>query len=160
MADGQVDLALAHFLGQVHRGVAHRSNRHARRQFTQRAHQLRDEMDFADIGHRDMEVALAARRVEVDLAIERGVQRIQRIRHRLGQFQCQRRRQHALGAAHEKIVVEDATQPGQRIADRRLAQLQRLGRARDGAQAQQVFEHHQQVQVDVVQLHFSLRNGY
>ncbi|MNR33384.1 hypothetical protein D3C85_1510550 [compost metagenome] len=50
--------------------------------------------------------------------------------------------------AHEQGVVEQLPQPRQRMADRRLAQLQPQCGARDMALGKQCLEHHEQIEVD------------
>ncbi|MNL62861.1 hypothetical protein D3C87_1869280 [compost metagenome] len=51
-------------------------------------------------------------------------------------------------AAHQDGVVEQLPQAPERVADRRLAQVQPQRGAGDMALGQQCFEHHQQVEVD------------
>ena len=77
--------------------------------------QLRHEIQFADIGHRDRETAAAVRRIESLLELG------QRGRHRFGQLLRIRRRLHALGGAHEQLVA------GSNIGFAQLQMKQDLG---------------------------------
>ncbi len=153
MANRQVDLSLAHLRRQVHCRIAHGRHRDARGAIAKRAHQRRDEVHLADIRHGDAEGARAAQRIERHLVAERRLQRLQRIGNRFRQFLCKGCRQHALAASYKQRVAEQGAQAGQRVADRGLAEIQGLSGTGNGALPQQVIEHDQQVQIDVLELH-------
>ena len=59
------------------------------------------------------------------------------------------------GAADQKIVAEQGSQPAQRIADGRLRAVQNLGRAGDIALGDQRVEDPQQVEIELVEVHAS-----
>jgi len=77
----------------------------------------------------------------------------QRIAHRLGQLFGKRRGLHAAGGAQEQGVVELPAQARQGIAHGGLAQAQVLGHLGDLALGQQLVEDHQQIEIDVLELH-------
>jgi hypothetical protein len=53
-----------------------------------RAHQVREKVDFTDIRHRNGEVAIAGRRIEVHLQIDGAVNQPQRLVERFGEVFC------------------------------------------------------------------------
>ena len=75
--------------------------------------------------------------------------RSQQLADRLGQIERLRRRLHAVRDAHEQRVVEIAPQPRQRLAQRRLGDVEHLGGARQAALAQQYVQHPQMLQIQL-----------
>ncbi|BDC29411.1 hypothetical protein NB2BOR_A37020 [Bordetella parapertussis] len=78
-------------------------------------------------------------------------QQRQRLAHRPAQALGMRRGLHALRRAHEQIVAAGRAQAPQRIADRRLRQVELARHGGDAALLQQALEDHQQVEIDVAQ---------
>jgi hypothetical protein len=69
--------------------------------------------------------------------------------HRRRERQCLRGRLHAQRDAHEQRVAEIAPQPRQRLAQRRLRDVEQARRAGEAVLAQQNVEHPQVMQVDL-----------
>ena len=113
-----------------------------RRLLAQRPHQPRQQESRAVIGHGQAKGAPGRRRIKT-------VRRQQRLD--LGQGISQRRRQfqrasggdQAAALAYQQRVAQQITQAPQRMADRRLAQVQALGSAGDVLLAEQRVEDHQ-----------------
>jgi hypothetical protein len=85
--------------------------------------------------------------------VQRALDLRQRPAHRPGEVEGPGRRAHALGPAHEQLVVEGPAQALQRVAHRRLAQAQPLAGARHVALAHDRVEHDEQLEVERVPVH-------
>ncbi len=78
---------------------------------------------------------------------------LDRRRHQRRDLAGMRGRLHAGRGAHEQIVGEQAAQPRQRMAHRRLRQAYPGGGAGHGALADQRVEGLQQIEVDATNIH-------
>ena len=84
----------------------------------------------------------------IDLA-ERHLQALQRLADRLDHPAGERRRRHDMAVPGEQRIVEHLPQPPERMADRRLRQVEPPAGARDAAFRVDGVEHHEQVEVDL-----------
>ena len=65
----------------------------------------------------------------------------------------ERRRFHAPADRHHELVVEVLAQPRQRAAERRLAEIELLGRAGDVLVRQERVQRHEEIQIETVKAH-------
>ncbi len=151
--DRQVHAPRFHLIAQRIGVVAHRTDRDAGRVPGQPAHQRRQEIDLADVRHRDREGARAGGGLEPGGGVERVVDRPERVGDRLGERLGKRRRDHPFRCADEQFIPQQLAQPVQRIADRRLRDAEGLGDGRNAPLPEQFVEDDQQVEVDVLQFH-------
>jgi hypothetical protein len=117
-------------------------------------HELRHQRDFERIAQADAEHALGLGGVERRLRMQRLLQREQQRLDDARELERAGRRRHAVRGAHEQFVAQRHAQALERAAQRRLADEQALGRARDAAFVQQRVEHQQQVQVEPPEITF------
>jgi len=59
---------------------------------------------------------------------------------------------HSFWMTRKERIAEYLTQPGQRVADGRLADIEAFRRAADVPLRHQRFEHHEQIQVDAAKI--------
>ncbi|MCY1430002.1 hypothetical protein D9M71_459380 [compost metagenome] len=78
-------------------------------------------------------------------------------RHRLGQLLRIGRWLHALVGAHEEVILQRAAQALECVADGRLGQAEVVRRGRYTAVDEQLVEDHQQVQVQIADIHEASR---
>ena len=152
-ADGDVDAAGFHVFLHGRHDAARDRDPDAGRLQADLGQQRRQEVAFAEIDQPEHELALGARRIEMHLLVHRRADRVHRIGDRLRDLLGQRRRRHALCRAQEQFVAEQAAQPLQGVADRRLRDAQRFGRARHAALDHQLVEDSQQVEIKIVEIH-------
>jgi hypothetical protein len=72
----------------------------------------------------------------------------------------QRRRRHDVLATHEQRIVEHQPQPGEGMADRWLGQVEARAGPADAALGVDRIEHHEQVQIDIRDMHGTDRHGF
>ncbi|EEF22885.1 conserved hypothetical protein, partial [Ricinus communis] len=155
LADGEIHLPLFQHGRDAERiGVDDRQP-HRRRLPAQHAEQDRRQPHLHPVRHPDDERVFGARRVERRLFEQRAVDGRQRGPEPRFQLQRTRRRLHAEPSADHQRIVEQFAQAPQRAADRRLAEVEPLGRARHAALLQQHQEGHEQVQVDAPEISFA-----
>lgn len=157
VAEGEVQAAVLQCRGNGVGRQLHRLDAHARRLAAYGGHQRRQEFVGADVAHVHDEAPLRARGVEGLGLVQRDVELAQRRLHLARQLVGLGRGHDAAGAAREQRVVQQQPQLRQRMADRRLAQAQRLGRAADAARRVHGREHMQQVEVEVADIHLANR---
>ncbi len=76
-------------------------------------------------------------------------QNLQRLPHLLNHVPRERCRHHVRPLADEERVLQEIAQSLQRMADRRLGEVQLLARASDVALAIDGFQHDEQIQIDL-----------
>ena len=96
-----------------------------------------------------MKVAPRILWIEIAALAQVHFQNLQRLPHLLNNVSRERSRHHVRSLAHKQRVLQQVAQPLQRVADRRLRQVQLHPGAGDIALAIDRFEHHKQVQVDL-----------
>ena len=153
VAEGQVQAPVLERRRNRLQRELHRVDAHPRCLAADRGHQRRQELVGADVAHVHDEAPLRARGVEVLGLVERDVELAQRRLDLARELVGARRGRHAAAAAHEERVAQRQAQPRQRVADRRLAQAQRLGSAADAAGRVHGGEDVQQVQVEIPYMH-------
>jgi len=94
-------------------------------------HQRRQEVQLADIVHRDDEVAVRRGRIECRLILRMTAEVGNDLGGGAGQLRAARGRQHARVGPHEQRIVEGLAQPPQGEAGSRLAQVKLCGGFRD-----------------------------
>ncbi len=99
------------------------------------------------VAGRDIEHPRRAGGLEHRARLQSGAQAVQRVAHGRHQRFGHGGRLHAAPFAHKQRVLEMGAQPGQRIADRRLRDVQELARPRQAAFGIDGLQHGQQVQV-------------
>lgn len=119
----------------------------------ERLHQRRHHGGFHEIAQADDEALLGDLRLEALRVIEDGAELLQRFAQRVDQPLGQRRGHHLVALAFEQRVVEQVAQARQRMADRRLREVQLLGRLGDAALGVDRVQHDQQVQIDPRNMH-------
>ena len=149
VAEREVDLAVverrAHGIGIE----LDRLDSHARRRAADLRHQRRQQLAGREVAHVDDELALRHGGVERDRFAQRDLERLQRRIDESGEVIGPRGRRHAAGAAPEQRVLQRQAQPRQRVAHRRLRELQPLRGAADVARRVDGAEHVQQVEIQV-----------
>ena len=153
--DGQVDLAGLHGFTQIAAIVAYGADRDVRCNFVQRGYQSGQEFNFAKITHADNEFSVAFARAKFRLLIQCCVQKLQCLVNGLCHGAGIRRWHHALLGANEQVVAGQLAQALQGVTHCGLAQSQLVCGTRYAAFHQKFPEHQQQVQVDVLELHYS-----
>ncbi|KAG1439724.1 hypothetical protein G6F57_019291 [Rhizopus arrhizus] len=149
VADGQVGLAVFQRLGQLLQRNFQHLDLQAWGQRMHAFHQERQEDHFTDIRHGQPEAPGAGGGVETLPQADGFGKAVHAAFDRAGQRKGDGRGLHAGGGAHEQGVVETLAQPGQRIADCRLRQVQPLRRARHAAFMQHGQENPHEIQVEV-----------
>jgi hypothetical protein len=135
------------------RGKRERPQVHVRRLLAQAAQHAGDEGDLADVRRQDGETALGLARIELRLLQDLGVDRLHHAVHGGASSSARGVGSMREPVPHEQRVVEDRAQPRQRRAGGGLAQAHQLGRLVDAALPRHRVEDHQQVQVDVSNIH-------
>lgn len=157
VAEGQVQPAVLERRRDGLGRQLHRLDTHARGLAADGGHQRRQKFVGADVAHVHDEAALRARGVEGLGLVQRDVELAQRCLHLARQLVGLGRGHDAAGAAREQRVVQQQPQLRQRMADRRLAQAQRLGRAADAARRVHGGKDMQQVEVELADIHLANR---
>ena len=158
-SDGQIDLAeLHHLLRGVERHVQ-RHDLNAGRGLAQPRGQQRYEYRLADGAHVQPERAYRGCRIESLPGPDRQPQRGKSLVEEDGDPVGSRRGLHAVRRLHEEHIVEQIAQPPERIADGRLRQVERLGRARRVPRPVKDVEDQQQVQIDVAKIDVGFHLG-
>lgn len=155
-ADREIHAAAIEQVRQVGRVVRHHADPHGWRASPQVRGEPRHHALDRVVGHRDGERAGEARWIE---RVRRDCvpQRVEMRLHRGPQLLRTRGRANTGRRLVEQRVVERATQPAQRVADRRLRKRQPRGRARHVAFVHQRREHPQQIQIQLAKDVFQFR---
>jgi hypothetical protein len=157
VTEGEVEPAVLQRRRDGLGGQLHRLHAHARRLAADGGHQRRQEFLGADVAHVHHEAALRARGIEGLGLVQRHVELAQRRLHLARQLVGLGAGHHAARAAREQRVAQRQPQLGQRMADGRLAEAQRLGGAADVARRMHGREDMQQVEVEVADIHVANR---
>ena len=152
---GNVHIARGHVFTQVPAVVSQGADLDAGCHMRQGVHQGGHEVNLANVGEAQGEGAFAGGRVKTVALVQGVLQCAQGITHRLHQVQGIRRGFHAACCAHKQLVFQQGAQALQGIADRGLRQAELVGGGGHTPVHQQLIENHQQVQVDVTQVHGS-----
>ena len=96
-------------------------------------------------------------RLETIKFMQRVANAVQRAANRADQLARQRRRLHHIALSHEQRVLDYVAQPGERVADRRLGEVEDLARARNAAFRVDGVEHHEQVEIEPADIRQELR---
>ena len=120
---------------------------HVRGFLQQPLDQRRQQLDQAGVDHAEIEGPVRYARIERDVLAAQRSHPLQDRAHRRLQLQRLGRRLHAQADAHEQRIVEMAAQVRQRLAQRRLRDVELARRARQPVLAQQDVEHPQVVQL-------------
>ena len=113
-----------------------------------RLHQPRQDQHFHRITHRHREAGFAQCRVEALALLDQRTEGLQRLAQRLDQAFGERRRRQVAALADEQRIVEQLAQSRQRVADRRLREVEPLGGPADAAFGDDRVEHDQEVEID------------
>ncbi|MCY1532375.1 hypothetical protein D9M68_676490 [compost metagenome] len=117
----------------------------------QGAQQARQHRDLQVVGQADAEHRRGARRFEVGLRAERGLDLRERGAQALHQGERPCGGFHHAALAHQQRIAREFAQSRERMAHRGLAEVQPLGGAADVALAHERGQHGEQVQVDAVE---------
>ncbi|KAF1857280.1 hypothetical protein Lal_00014514 [Lupinus albus] len=148
IADGEVQRAVVQ---RVQHGVgieAEQGDRDAQVALRRVAQDAGQQHRLHRIRGGDGEVSLLPLGIEILLRRQGSGRPHQQVAQGFCQALGARRRLHPVAGAHEQRVAHQRAQPAQRVADRRLADAQRLGRAGNVAGLQQRVEHLDQVEVE------------
>ncbi|MGX1414942.1 hypothetical protein AB7M43_005034 [Bradyrhizobium elkanii] len=115
-------------------------------------HQWRHQELDREVGHHQAKVPVAARGVEI-VGDEQRAHLVERIGQRRAQRLRPRRQLHPRAVAHQKRIADQVAQPLQRVAGRRLRQIEPHRGAADIGFAQQGVERDQQIEVNRIQIH-------
>ncbi len=150
--DQQVGVAL---LELFYRLVVERAQlqAYAARLLVERFEQRRNEHRGGEVRQQQHKGARGLRGVEQRRRGDRAVDAHQHVAHRLDQPQRARREHHLPALRGQQLVAKEVAQARQRIAHRRLAQVQALTRAADVAFGQQRVQRHQQIQIEFIEAH-------
>ena len=124
-----------------------------RRQCGKLLHQPRQHGRFQHGTQGQPEAALGAGRLELAALLQPLFQQVQRLLYRPDQAACQGRGHHGVPLAHEQRIPQPLAQPGQRVAERGLRQMQAPGGAGEVAFAVDGAKHQKQVEVEAIKMH-------
>ena len=148
IADGEVDVAVLHRLGELLRGHADRAHGRLRRGLGEGSRELRKEHHLADVGHRERERPMCSPGIEGDARPELLLDMQQDLARGVRDLRAARRRRHALAGADEEGVVEVIAQLCEALAHRRLADAEDLRRLAHASGVQHRHCDAKQVQVE------------
>lgn len=149
VAKSEMNIATFHFPVEVDRLVADRAQAHIRSVSLHVMHQVGEEEDLPDVGHRDRETLRAPCRIEDKPLVECAVNGAERVGNGFGQRKRKRGRLHPLRRSNKKLIPEKGSEPPQGVADGRLRQPELCGGGVHAPSLQEFVEHHQEVEVDI-----------
>lgn len=120
------------------------------RLLVQAAHQLRQQCHFTQVGQCQAEASRAGGGLEVAAALDGILKLLQGVAQGRVELASGNGGFHALAGAHEQAVLEELAQPGQRIADRGLGDIETLGRVGDATGLVEQHEGAHEVEVDLI----------
>ena len=152
--DRKIDLLAAQIRKHRLTGNGANANVEPRRHLAQPAHQGWNEREIDIVGRTDNDGARHLRCVERLVRFQAGPQRSQSRCDRIGERLRTGSWPNALGVFDEQLVVREAPQPSERVADRGLRQTQQFAGTADMPFPHQRIEHHQQIQVELRKINF------
>ncbi len=154
VAEGEVQAPVLERRRHCVGGELHRVDAHPGRLAPDRRHERRQEFVGADVAHVHDEASLRARGVEARALAQGQIDLAQRRLDLARELVGARSRRDAAAAPDEERVAQRQAQPRERMAHRRLAQTEGLGGAADAARGVHRREDVQQVEVEVLDMHF------
>lgn len=109
--------------------------------------------ELGDVGHRDGERTVAARRLEGRAGAERPRELVERPADGRGQLAGAGRGREAAALAHEQRITDRVSQASERVAHRGLAQADAACGGGHAALAEERVEDHEQVEVEAGKIH-------
>src|SRR5262249_26667959 len=156
-ADGNVESEVQRAAGQLDFDFApldaQRGQGDLRRGFSQKIGQARQDDGFHQLPEAEQKSPPRMRGIEVAVFVEIDLEDLQRLANIVNHVAAEGRRDHVGAFADKKRVLQQLAQPLERVAHRRLGELQLPAGTGQVAFPVDGLKHHEQVEIDLAEMH-------